>query len=81
MTVTAQPMGVSGTERSPEHPSVDAGEAWRNRVDMAEVEWEHERYFREKAASQWLWRVFPKWDPPPPKASIRAGVAELASAQ
>ena len=48
-------------------------------VDMAEVEWEHERYFREKATSHWLWRVFPKWDPPPPKASIRAGVEELSS--
>ena len=48
-------------------------------VDMAEVEWEHERYFREKAASHWLWALFPKWDPPPPKASIRAGIAELTS--
>jgi rubrerythrin len=47
-------------------------------IDMSEVEWEHERYFREKAASHWLWRVFPKWDPPPPKATIRAGIAELA---
>jgi hypothetical protein len=48
-------------------------------VHMAEVEWEHERYFREKAASHWLWRVFPKWDPPPPKSTIRAGLAELVS--
>ena len=47
-------------------------------VEMAEVEWEHERYFREKAASHWLWALFPKWDPPPPKAS-RAGIAELTS--
>ena len=48
-------------------------------IDMSEVEWEHERYFREKAASHWLWKVFPKWDPPPPKATIRAGIAALAS--
>jgi rubrerythrin len=26
-----------------------------------------------------LWWVFPKWDPPPPTATIRAGIAELAS--
>ncbi len=48
-------------------------------IDMSEVEWEHERYFRQKAASHWLWKLFPKWDPPPPKASIRAGIAELSS--
>jgi ubiquinone biosynthesis protein COQ7 len=48
-------------------------------IHMAEVEWEHERYFREKAASHRLWRLFPKWDPPPPKSTIRAGVEELLS--
>lgn len=40
-------------------------------VDMAEVEWDHELYFRSKAASHWLWRFFPKWEPPPPRDSIR----------
>jgi rubrerythrin len=48
-------------------------------IHMAEVEWEHERYFREKAASHWLWRFFPTWDPPPPKSTIRAGVEALSS--
>jgi rubrerythrin len=48
-------------------------------VDMSEVEWEHERYFREKAQSHWLWRFFPTWDPPAPKAMIRAGIAEISS--
>ncbi len=38
---------------------------------MAEVEWDHELYFREKAASHFLWRAFPRWAPPPPRASIR----------
>jgi len=38
---------------------------------MAEVEWEHERYFREKAASHPFTRRIGLWDPPPPKAAIR----------
>lgn len=40
-------------------------------VDMAEVEWHHELHFRSKAAGHWLWRFFPKWEPPPPRDSIR----------
>lgn len=48
-------------------------------IDMSEVEWEHERYFREQAAGHWLWRLFPKWDAPPPKASIRARVEAAAA--
>ena len=39
---------------------------------MAEVEWEHERYFRERIARHPLRRIFPAWEPPPPKESIRA---------
>ena len=42
-------------------------------LEMAEVEWEHERYFRERVAGHWMLRVFPLWPPPPPKESIRAG--------
>jgi len=38
---------------------------------MAEVEWEHEKFFREKAASHWLSRVLPVWAAPPPKETIR----------
>ncbi len=41
-------------------------------LEMAEVEWEHERYFRERIAGHWLLRVFPMWDAPPPKSEIRA---------
>jgi hypothetical protein len=41
-------------------------------LEMAEVEWEHELYFREKCSGHWLTRFFPVWAPPPPKASIRA---------
>ncbi|HEX6084947.1 MAG TPA: ferritin-like domain-containing protein [Thermoanaerobaculia bacterium] len=40
-------------------------------LTMAEVEWEHERYFREIIAGHRLLRVFPLWDAPPPKETIR----------
>ncbi|HEX2835033.1 MAG TPA: hypothetical protein VHW00_18610 [Thermoanaerobaculia bacterium] len=40
-------------------------------LGMAEVEWEHERYFRERVAGHpWL-RLFKLWDAPPVKTSIR----------
>jgi rubrerythrin len=47
-------------------------------LTMAEVEWEHERYFRERIAGHWLLRVFPIWPAPPPKESIRAPYREAA---
>jgi rubrerythrin len=41
-------------------------------LSMAEVEWEHELYFRGRILGhRWL-RFFPLWDAPPPKKSIRA---------
>jgi demethoxyubiquinone hydroxylase (CLK1/Coq7/Cat5 family) len=40
-------------------------------LTMAEVEWEHERYFRERIAGHPLLRFLPLWDAPPPKSSIR----------
>ncbi len=42
---------------------------------MAEVEWEHEAYFRERVLSHRLGRRLPIWTAPPPKASIRASYA------
>jgi len=41
-------------------------------LTMAEVEWEHERFFRERILGHWMLRVFPLWPPPPPKETIRA---------
>ena len=46
-------------------------------LDMAEVEWEHERYFRERIAGHWMLRLVPKWEPPPPKEAIRACYGKL----
>lgn len=40
---------------------------------MAEVEWEHEKFFREQIEGHWLLRFFPRWDPPPAKETIRSG--------
>jgi hypothetical protein len=41
-------------------------------LTMAELEWEHERFFRERIEGHWLLRIVPLWDAPPPKTAIRA---------
>jgi hypothetical protein len=46
-------------------------------LQMAEVEWEHEQYFRRKVANHWLCRVFKLWPDPPPKPQIRHGHTNL----
>jgi rubrerythrin len=40
-------------------------------LTMAEVEWEHERYFREKVLSHRLTRLLGIWPAMPPKPTIR----------
>jgi len=47
-------------------------------LSMAEVEWEHERYFREKAAGHPLAKLLRIWDAPPAKEMIRARRATAA---
>jgi rubrerythrin len=47
---------------------------------MAEVEWDHERYFRTKAASHVPWRLVPRWPALPPRAAIRASFEAFARA-
>jgi rubrerythrin len=42
---------------------------------MAEVEWDHEQYFRGRVEGHWLLRLFPLWPPLPPRASIREKLA------
>ena len=42
-------------------------------LTMAEVEWEHEQYFRAKVLSHRLGHLLPIWSAPPPKESIRRG--------
>jgi len=41
-------------------------------LTMAEVEWEHEFFFRSKVANHWMLRVLKVWPAPPAKATIRA---------
>lgn len=40
-------------------------------LEMAETEWEHEKYFRERVNGHPMLRVFPLWQAPPPKEAIR----------
>ena len=46
-------------------------------LTMAEVEWEHERFFREQVMGHWMLRIFPLWEAPPAKETIRAGYGEV----
>jgi rubrerythrin len=46
---------------------------------MAEVEWEHEMYFRSRVERHWLLRFIPLWKAAPPKETIRARFAEKAA--
>ena len=41
-------------------------------LTMAEVEWEHEFFFRHKVLGHPFLRIFKLWDPAPPKEKIRA---------
>jgi rubrerythrin len=45
-------------------------------LTMAEVEWEHEAYFRGRVLSHRLGRRLPMWTAPPPKPTIRASFDE-----
>ena len=45
-------------------------------LNMAEVEWDHEAYFRRKIATHPLRYLIPGWEKPPSRASIRAGFTE-----
>lgn len=43
-------------------------------MHMAEVEWEHERFFYEHCAGHWLHRFAPKWPRPGPRPTLPAPV-------
>lgn len=40
-------------------------------LHMAEAEWDHETYFREKVESHWLVHLVPRWEAPAPRAAIQ----------
>jgi hypothetical protein len=41
-------------------------------LTMAEVEWDHEHYFRSQVEKHWFARWFPIWPKPPARESVRA---------
>ena len=45
-------------------------------LEMAEVEWEHELYFRTRVLSHILGRRLRLWPQPPPKETIRLALAQ-----
>lgn len=45
-------------------------------LEMAEVEWDHEKYFRSQVLRHAVGRRLPIWPEPPPKESIRQSFEE-----
>jgi len=45
-------------------------------LEMAEVEWEHELYFRSRVREHFIGRRLPLWPQPPPKETIRISFEE-----
>ena len=41
-------------------------------LELAEVEWDHERLFRTAASSHLLWKLSPKWPDTTPREQIRS---------
>jgi hypothetical protein len=48
-------------------------------LTMAEVEWEHEQYFRAKVLSHPFGRRLPIWLAPPPKETIRSAYSSMST--
>jgi hypothetical protein len=48
---------------------------------MAEIEWDHELYFRVRRDQHWMARFFPGWTVPPPREDIRRTFEEFLSAR
>jgi len=71
---------VGEYERAARHAR-DAGrpELVEPLLAMAEVEWEHEAWFRARVLAHPCALLLPPWPAPPPKASIRASFAREAS--
>ena len=65
-------------ERAARLALVEGREDWVDELlTLAEVEWDHEHYFREKAASHWASRLIPLWPSPLPRERIRESFEEF----
>lgn len=40
-------------------------------IEFAEIEWDHELYFRKKSQSHFLFSIFPKWQFPKSRDEIK----------
>lgn len=49
-------------------------------LEMARVEWDHEKYFHDKIRGHALYRVIPAWPAPAPRGSIAASFASFSAA-
>jgi rubrerythrin len=49
-------------------------------LSFAEIEWEHEKYFRKKVKSHFLDCVMPHWNPPSSKDQIKLSFYEFTEA-
>ncbi|HEX9296119.1 MAG TPA: ferritin-like domain-containing protein [Polyangiaceae bacterium] len=74
--------GAGWIERRNVHEYLDAAEFAREAgrpelvpplLAMAEVEWDHEHFFRTKAMAHWLCRLIPVWAALPPREKL-AGI-------
>ena len=50
-------------------------------LEMAEVEWDHEKYFRSQVLLHAIGRRLPIWPEPPPKESIRQSFENESTSQ
>jgi hypothetical protein len=48
---------------------------------MAEIEWDHERYFHDLVRGHWLYRLTRSWPAPPPREDIRASFSRFVAAE
>lgn len=82
--------GAGMIERSNVHEYVDAAnlaaasglpEFVDELLDMAQVEWDHERYFRSQVTGRWQLRLLPLWPALGPREELRTGVTQAQGNQ
>ncbi len=60
------------------HAWIGGREEWTDSLlHLAEVEWDHEAWLRERTLSHPLAKIFPMWSAPPPRERIRESFEEF----